>query len=289
MPHTKTAEAAVAIQVALPAEANILVQHWDLQRLATASPMATSFSCYKHPHRSLYLVVTGVGTISAACGMQVLASQLPHTACSTWLNLGLCGHGTADIGSVWSVDQVLDVATGACYYPGGVAESHLQHAILHTVARYHPQYPDQALVDMEGAGFCKAAQLLMIPREQIEICKIVSDNSLHPVADNKRFNRQQIDAWFQAALPAIDALVASLYALSVSEVQQFNAYYPDISYCTQRWHITHYQQHQLQGLLRRVHALHGKDVADSIIQQPHTRSRDLIAALQCQLESNVDA
>lgn len=271
----------LCIIVALPAEAKPLVRHFKLQRSVTAD-IAPGQECYLHPQQNISLIVSGVGKVAAALAVQAGLLRQPQPASTTIFNLGVAGHMASPLGSLHRVLQVSDAVTKTNYYPGGPGFSHFNVARLVTREVYIPDYPDNALVDMEASGIMQATDCF-IAREQVEIFKIVSDNQQRSLGQTPGLSAKAVSAFINQHLQDIASIADQLYQLSALESKIYNQYHVPIDTFMQNYHITHYQQHQLQHKLRRAMALCGEDIYAELQAEQFSSTQALFAALEARI------
>ncbi len=161
----------VNLVMALPAEAKPVTRHFGLQR----DPSATEFPLYRGT--GMALTVSGPGQAAAQRATEWLGSLVRNEA--IWINLGIAGHPTRPVGQAVLADLVEDDATGEQWQttPLPVPPCATDRAI--TLNNPDLNYQRNALVEMEAAGFFRAASALAAPG-RIYCLKIVSDNRQNP-------------------------------------------------------------------------------------------------------------
>ncbi len=175
--------------IALPAEARPLRRALALPRVQTHG----DFPLYADG--PLRLIVTGPGQRAAAEAVAWLAAQSPRRACQArWLNLGIAGHARAPLGQAYAIESLTgpDGHTQKTAPPTG-----LPRASLHSAEQPVNDYPEETLVDMEGAGFHRAASAIA-PFEHIHLVKVVSDNRATPA---RGINGKRCEALVSSLLP----------------------------------------------------------------------------------------
>jgi len=152
------------------------------------------------------LLQTGMGKLAAAASVGALLQTRPEV--SHLVNIGLAG-AHSDIGSVHMAHRIIDVASGAQWFPH-LPPKHLTakflHSTVHTVDKVNTQYQRGIMFDMEASAIVSTA-LRYLSSSQIHCLKVVSDNIHSPVEDiNKAFVKQILDS----ATPDILEFLAAL-------------------------------------------------------------------------------
>lgn len=227
----------LAIVCALRCEALPLIESYRL----VSFPQKTLFPLYFN--EEIFLIIAGVGKLAAASATTYLYSLLGELPSIGWLNIGIGGHPNREIGEMVLAHQVLDVASGATFYPSFLSKPLLPTDTLFTVDRPEVLYPQSGIYEMEGAGFFASA-LRFSSSELIHALKIVSDN---PSSLPKK-DPYQVQQLLLANLPAIEKVVSSLFHLA-QEVKEMEALCPELEELTATWSFTQTQRHQLKRLL----------------------------------------
>ena len=121
------------------------------------------------------LVVGGIGALNTATASGWLAGRNLDKSRSAWLNLGVAGHKSIAVGEILRVCNVLEPASSYTHYPSLTAKWGGKAGVLLTSDKPITDYPNDTLVDMEGASFFIAASIFS-SSELVQSLKIVSDN-----------------------------------------------------------------------------------------------------------------
>jgi hypothetical protein len=234
----------INIVVAFPAEARPLAEYFRLRDKDTTGP----FPVYRNA--ALCLTISGLGKVQSAAATAWLQGITRGQAPAGWLNIGIAGHAIHNIGDGFIAHRITDQASSRSWYPPQVHGLKLPTDNLLTVDLPETGYQDDALYDMEAAGFypiaCRSATA-----ELVQCFKIVSDNRLQPVTgvDTGRYSDLVI-----SRLGEIESLLDEIERM----LQTPGVRYPgqeDLKLFTANWHFSQTQQHQLMRLLRRWEAL----------------------------------
>lgn len=125
------------------------------------------------------LVISGIGKVNSAAATAWLAAQLRGEPPGIWINFGIAGNGTAEIGKVFRAVRVSDHDTNRSWYPPAVwaRESDLlPPTSVRTIGCPTSEYPEESItVEMEAAGFYQTA-LRYSSAELVQVVKVISDN-----------------------------------------------------------------------------------------------------------------
>ena len=236
------------------------------------------FPVYSNQEREIALTLSGNGKTSAAAACMNLACMLSAAPEDPWINIGIAGHATREIGEAVIVDRVIDAGSDECWYPQLTFP--LQHSTdtCLTVDRARAEYPD-CLTDMEASGLFTAA-VRLTSLELIHSLKVVSDNRAHP---HTRLNRAKATDLIENALPVLESLLEALRRMrrELSECAVYRELLPSF---LEQWHFTKTQTHMLEHLLKRWQCLcPGQDPASQY--RSRTTATSVLAAMQADLDS----
>ena len=91
----------IHIVVALAQEAKPLIKHWKLKRSAQFSNL---YFC-----ADKLLVISGMGTVKSAAALGFLVGLTGQKDIPK-LNVGIAGHPTRALGSMWAVNKIVDLS-----------------------------------------------------------------------------------------------------------------------------------------------------------------------------------
>lgn len=239
--------------IALAAEAKPIIDYWRLKKLQTWQP----FPVFATDH--CRLIISGIGrTNSAAATAWLAATTRPENAHKPepgiWLNIGLAGHGSQDIGTMLNGHKIIERGSGKYWYPPQI-KSPLSSSAIVTVDKVTTDYTADTLHEMEASGFYATAQRFSTS-ELIQCVKIVSDNKNNPV--------QLIDAKFASALIAgnIEPLAEYIRCLeALANNLDAPASMENYHRITSQYQFSTTQKLQLQRLLQRYTTLFGENAS----------------------------
>jgi hypothetical protein len=272
MSKTVTSKASLNLVVAHMLEARPLIDALALQ--ATEARPYKLFS----NEQGLNLIVCGNGKLAAASATAWLAGRQHPQPAPAWLNIGICGHGVAALGSGLLVNKISDASSGASFYPSPWAGDQPSTALI-TVDQPEGDYPEACAYDMEAAAFWPLASKIA-GIDLVHCFKIVSDNPEHGL---EKFAEAQVAALFDQQLPAILKLIEQLQNRA-SEQQQLHAAPEACVQVLDRLHFTVNQRLQLLDLGRRFKALDKLPLLSRYCDQFNGGAGQLLSQLRGELD-----
>lgn len=225
---------------AMPLEAKPLIAHYRLKKI-TAAP---AFEIYRRG--DLWLTITGIGKVATAAAVAFTYAYSGAPGVSSWLNVGIAGHGYCELGDVFAAHKITDMDTKHSHYPPIVIDLPCPTDEILTVPKVVTDYPHHGLFEMEASGFYYAATRFT-HSELVQCLKIVSDTHHHPIEG-------LTPAWVSQAItdriPFVDQILKQQKKL-VAELDKAHAPPADSLALGERWHFSSQQQKQLRELLRR--------------------------------------
>jgi len=234
----------INLVVALPAEARPLIKHYGLHDKQTHAAFPL------HRNEDMALVICGPGKASAAAAVAWLQGLTPANRRDAWLNIGIAGHATHDIGTGVLVNRITDHASKRSWYPPQVHDLDMTTGSLRTVDTPENDYPGDTLYDMEASGYYPAA-CRSSTGELVQCFKITSDNRQQSTAG---VSAKLCTRLLGEQLEPIDRLVRALEKMQL-EYNSLHTPHPDHERLAGQWRFTVSQQHQLARLLQRWTAL----------------------------------
>ena len=152
------------------AEAKPLIDCFEMRPV---SSKVSRFEVYEN--EDTVLMVSGIGSANARLAVQHLARFGADTDVAAWLNIGVAGHGSFEVGQGFMANCIADGSTGQTLYPLFVNDFGVPTSQVITVHEVESQYPLKVGYDMEAYGFAVSAAKYST-FELIHCYKIVSDN-----------------------------------------------------------------------------------------------------------------
>ena len=191
----------IYVVVAMTAEARPLVAHFQLERVTELEPLSIFRGA------DLALITSSVGKDAAGVAVDQLAKAFASDKPPVWLNIGVAGHRSLEVGTAVLARSVTDGDTGQVFELTPPDDLHLEIGDVRTVSHVETQFETEALYEMEAAAFCeRAAEHTSGPL--VQVLKIVSDNRR---TGTLCVSARQVQGLVEANFPRIDRLVSSLH------------------------------------------------------------------------------
>ncbi len=204
-------------------------------------------------------VISGAGKLASACACAWAAARHADAASIAWINLGIAGAAEHELGTLFSLHQVIDADDGRRYYPAPGTGEGLTGSACMTLSQPSEDYREGLLFDMEASGFMHAS-LRFSSAELIKSLKIVSDN---PQAKIGR-DRQGVSDLVYRQIERIDQQAGALTALN-SEIAGLQPEAESWQRLVSRAHFSQTQKNRLRVLWRYL--MNRQHNADSLLQQ----------------------
>lgn len=237
------------------------------------------FPLYLTKDQAMSLTVTGVGKQNAAAAVSYHHAVIETHPGDIWINIGVAGHQSAELGSMYLANKIIDAETGACWYPQFACHFPCETQTIKTLSVASDSYTDM-LFDMESAGFYQIASRLGTA-ELIHCIKIISDNAeqtMHSVS------AKQVSELIENQIDILKQFLALLQPLS----SELDAVYSPPTYFNTiltKWHFTKTEQHQLERLLRQWHIRNTGIDPTSLINSKHN-AKAILSILEQELMSS---
>ncbi len=162
--------------VALPAEAKPINRHFGLQR----DNRFSEFPLYRQDR--IALVITGCGGPAATRAAIWMASNLNHGVRPVWINLGIAGHATWEVGQAILAESIEDAATGKTWRSALPPSPPCVTGHVITLQEPDLSYSHDGVVDMEAAALLQPGSDIIDP-ERFYCLKVISDNRQNPASE----------------------------------------------------------------------------------------------------------
>jgi hypothetical protein len=207
-----------------------------------------------------------------------------NTVAQVWLNVGIAGHKTLDLGTALLAHKVRDAAGMNNYYPCFTFNLPCLSSEVISVEHAETDYAADAAYDMEALGFC-AATSRFSSFELIHCLKIISDNQSTPHQHvTKHVGEELVGNQLLVIENLIDEfnnLFANLH-LTASIKQVLSE---DFEFLTGRFRFTVSQKNQLKRLLQRWHVLESAPVFQHLSLQDFSSAKQVLSGIELHLQS----
>lgn len=245
--------------VALHCEAKPLIDYFKL-KLQEQSP----FEIYQNA--TIKLIISKVGCFNAASATSYLGAQSKN---ALWLNIGLAGHLSAKVGSLFLVSKIAKESNKA-FYPYLPIKQEVLRSSLLTLDKPCQEYQEDLLYDMEGYGFYFAASKFTT-LERVQLLKIVSDG---PKVDLKSITSSVATSLIQSQLDSIHAFIENFSSLNSSSQQ-----HPDLDLFLNHWSFSQTERLKASKLINLIY-LHKADPLNFQELQKLSSKKELFQKLE---------
>jgi adenosylhomocysteine nucleosidase len=274
----------INILTALACEANPIIQHYRLKKMAGG----LDFPVYSNDR--ITLIISGMGKFAAASAvgyMQAMstsvADKVPGVATpQCWLNVGIAGHKHMDVGSALLAHKVSDAAAMHCYYPCFTFDLPCVSADVISVQQPESTYSADAAYDMEALGFCAAAARFS-SFELIHCLKIISDNQF---VSHEHITKYVGEELIGHQLLVIENLVNQFETLRHA-IPDKHVLSEDYRFLTEHFRFTVTQKNQLKRLLQRWHVLENTSVAEHLSKYEFNNAKQILLGIESHIQSKV--
>ena len=226
------------IYTALPCEAKPLVEYFKLKKDVTVQP----FSVYLN--KDVCLTVTGLGKSAMAAGVAYTQALFASAAPSLMLNMGIAGHKSHPLGSLFLMNKITDADSQRSYYPSLIFTLSCSTESIHTYSKPALAYDQPHLCDMEASAFYETA-VRFSSSERIYCLKVISDNQW---SSAENIQAKQVSLLIKDHVSVVDLLLERAFSEAVSTINtEFSLY----EHFIQRFHFTVNEQMQLKSQLSR--------------------------------------
>jgi len=226
------------IFTALECEAKALIIYFDLKKDISSK----AFSIYKNS--DIILTVTGVGKVAMAGGVTHTLALFPTRELPIMLNIGIAGHKTQKIGTLYSAVKVTDTDSGKTFYPQMVNHKWAELGEIKTLSKPCEQYSLEFLNDMEAAAFYEMA-VKYSSSELIHCLKVISDNEESSI---KEINAKIVVQWISEQVDGIETVLVDLRKRRSTFHQVASDIFEQL---IKQWHFTVSGKVKLKSLLMR--------------------------------------
>lgn len=261
----------IFLAVALPCEAKPLVAHFGLKKNTTVR----AFAMYRN--EAVYLTVTGPGKSAMAAGLAYTQAVSAGLENALFINVGVAGHRTHEIGSAWTINKISDADTGRNYYPMPIYGLPCPATSLLTGSKPQFDYNHEHLCDMEASAFFETAARFSTG-ELIQSLKVVSDNRLEP---ERNLDPKVVEKLIRDNIGLLGLLLDKLKerAKLVNSPEA-----PGLEDWIRQYRFTVSEQNRLNNLLLRFSVLTGKCL-EPVDSGTVKSGQELLAALENRLST----
>ena len=258
---------------ALHCEAKPVIDHYRLHKLNDPH----GFDLYQGEETAC--IVSGIGDLNMAAACAWAAARFEREA-GCWINLGVAGHRTLDLGTPVIANKVTHPNHAHAIYPVPLVKHGFASRSVISLPGESVDYAEDALYDMEADAFLHSCSRFT-PLELCQAVKIVSDNADNPPTRDKAV----ISALIAASMPEIAAYAGTLQDLAAAYAEQ-SLTDAEFTRFVALGHFTRSQQIQLRKALLGLRAFDPALDASYRLASGLADSRQIIQNLQQQLQQH---
>lgn len=223
-------------------------------------------------------IISGMGYVNARAATNYLGSLDSHSnEVRGWLNIGIAGHQTADIGACFVADKIVDRRQGKCFFPAIILAGMPSVEVM-TVDEPELNYPRNIAYEMEAAGFWSAATKYS-SLELVQCLKIISDNKAQPI---DKIAKEKIFSIINKQVDTIGQFCSYLQQLAIS-YSRLTHEDPMVISLLEKYRFTVTEKLQLKRLEQRFSAMGKKAKFDRISSKTFSSGKELIKELSKRL------
>ena len=234
--------------VALKPEGMPLIDYFDLT-------LNTSLNIYSNLEKKISLIISGIGVDNTIKAITKL-HKIGFNKDDLWVNIGISGHKTHEIRSIYEVKKVITNEGKKAYFTNSFYNN-LPTATCCCVKSEEKDFNKKCLYDMESIGYLKTLDKLTI-KENIFIFKIVSDNFYQKPENYKTLAILSIKKH-------IIKINNILNTYRVKSVEKKNDIKSILNVLKKTYHITFYNEKKLEKIMSKILILRNKEEVEKEI------------------------
>ena len=200
--------------VSLKSEAFTIIKELRLFKFKNKN----KFLIYKNDCGSHWLIISGIGKKNCLKAIDYLIDEGKPNRWTVWINIGIAGHISNDIGKLALVNKITDETSNNSFYPSLILPLNCKKLSLLTVQSPTNNYSSNTLVDMEGFNFYKKISK-KFTKELIILIKIISDGPKEGIC---KINNEKIKVLFSRNILIIKKIIKFYESLSLQEFKRLN-------------------------------------------------------------------
>ena len=211
---------------------------------------------YSNVEKNIFLIITGVGIHNAKKAVAKL-KKLNNNKHDIWVNIGIAGHKTFEIGSIYEVKKVISSNNQNVFFTNSFYNEVTTSTIC-CVDKEEKKYNNNYLYDMESYGLLEALDNLTI-KENIFMFKIVSDNLKSKPRCYKNF-----------AITYISKHIRKVYNILEqyrnNPLENFYNINLMLNIIKNKYHVTFYNEKKLEKILKKIFVIKSqKEIKNDVL------------------------
>ena len=211
---------------------------------------------FSNVEKNIFLVIAGVGIQNAKKAVTKL-QQLNNNKDDIWVNIGIAGHETFKVGSIYEVKKVISSYNKNTFFTNSFYNK-ISTSTVCCVNKEEKKYNNKYLYDMESYGFLEALDRLTI-KENIFMFKVVSDNLQFKPKSYKNF----AISFISKHIRKIDNILDQYKNKPFENFYDINLI---LNIIKNKYHVTFYNKKKLEKLLKKIFVIKGqKEIKNDVL------------------------
>ncbi len=219
---------------------------------------------FSNLEENIFLIVSGVGIQNTKNAIITLSKLNDYSEDSLWVNIGLAGHESFKVGSIYEIKKVVSSIYKNIFF----TNSFYNKVPVYTaccVNAEEKKYKKKYLYDMESYGFLEALDSLTI-KENIFMFKVVSDNLQSKPESYKNF-----------AIYSISKHIAKISDIlnkyRNKSLENFYEITLTLNMIKKKYHVTFYNEKKLEKILKKTFVIKSnKEIKNEILNSKSLNS-----------------
>ncbi len=154
------------------------------------------------------LVISGCGRKAASNAAVWMASKLDPGVKPIWINVGIAGHASMDVGEAILAERIEDAASGTVWQPAMPPTPPCTTGRVITLQEPDLNYRHDGVIDMEAAALLQPGSDIIDP-ERFYCLKIISDNRQNQAS---KINGKMVSSLIEGCLQQLQLLLQQIKA-----------------------------------------------------------------------------
>ena len=197
---------------------------------------------FNNMEKNVFLIIAGIGIQNAKKAVTNL-KQLNNNKDDIWVNIGIAGHVTFKVGSIYEAKKVISSNNENIFFTNSFHNKVPTSAVC-CVNKEEKKYNNKYLYDMESYGFLEALDSLTI-KENIFMFKIVSDNLQFKPKSYKNF----AISFISKHIRKIDTILDKYRNKPTESVYDITLM---LNIIKNKYHVTFYNKKKLEKILTKI-------------------------------------
>lgn len=259
---------------ALAAEAKPLIEAYELKYLGDDF----LFPIYADRANNVTLTVSGMGKLSAAAATAYSYSTLDARPNDIWINIGLGGHESLNIGEIVLANSIRDKSSQRCWYPQILVANKIRQAGVLTIDTPSQEY-ESLVFDMEASGFMNTCSRLAF-LELTHCIKVISDNKKKPLCE---FDITKATALIQDNIDSIRHYISQIGEIA-AQLENTIDIKSELEYFRSICHFSTYETLELKRMLSRWQVLGLSQDVRHIVPDNKNSAKQILEHLEIHMD-----